>query len=159
VSDLDLRAAAATAHEAATARWRAWNAHIGGSTRRARPWEDYLPGHQSQPQPLSYAEARRRFDAQPRVLAMLAYNSYPRAPHNFEPDELADYQAGESVYVALHGPGELAGGGLITPDERFLHPSSPAVADRLRYLADASRVLRALSSRDQLITVLVAPSI
>jgi hypothetical protein len=102
------------------------------------------------PDKLQLAEARRRFEAQPRVLAMLAYNSYPAAPWQLDVNDLAAFQAGEAVYVALHWQHALTGDAFITADGHLLEPASPTLADRLRYHADAGRVLAALSGRQHL---------
>jgi hypothetical protein len=157
-SRLDLPKLAASARDSAAARWWTWNAHVARATKAAQPWEHFLAEHLRDPGKLPLDEARRRFEAQPRVLAMLAYNSYPAAPHHLDPDELAAYQAGEAVYVALHWQHALTGDALVTPDGHLLQPASTTLADRLRYLADATRIVHTLTPRQHLVAVKAAPA-
>jgi hypothetical protein len=149
---------ATAARDDSTARWWTWHAHIARSTKAARPWEHYLAEHLRDPGKLPVEEARRRFEAQPRVLAMLAYNSYPAAPHRLDPDDLAAYQAGEAVYVALHWQRALTGDALVTPDGDLLQPASDTIADQLRYLAAATRVVHTLTPQQHLVAVKAAPA-
>jgi len=153
LSRLDLPRLAATARDEAFARWWAWHDHVASKTPVARSWEDFLAEHHTNPDTLSEATARIRFEGQPRVLAMLAYNSYPAAPHHFDPYRLDEYQGGEAVYLALYWQQAITGDALITPDGRLLEPASERIADRLRYLADASRVVHALQPHQHLVAV------
>lgn len=155
-SRLDLHRSATAARRQATARWWAWHAHIARTTPPARPWADWLAEHRRDPKKLPLAEARRRFESQHRVLAMLAYNSYPAAPHRFDLDELAAYQAGEAVYVALHWQHAITGDAVVTPEGRLLQPLSDSPADRLRYLAHATRVIHDLAPGQYLVAVKAA---
>ena len=157
-SRLDLPRLATLARNQATARWWTWHAHIARTAPAAKPWEHFHAEHLRDPDKLPLAEARRRFEAQPRVLAMLAYNSYPAVPHALDPEDLAAFQAGEAVYVALHWQRALTGDALITPDGHLLQPASPTLADRLRYHTDAGRVLASLSGRQHLVAVKAAPA-
>jgi hypothetical protein len=147
-SRLDLTRTASTAANAAQLRWRAWNFYINATTKPARPWEDYLAQHHTDPAKVSLADARRRFEQQPRVLAMLA--------HSFDPYELSAYQAGEATYTALYWRIALIGDALITTDGRLLMPASDSVADRFRFLNEACGYLRSLHSRAQLCAVSIA---
>ena len=84
---LDLTGSAAKAATQARLRWHAWNQYMlcaNATNRPARTWADYLAQHHADPAKVTLAEARRRFEAQPRVVAMLAY---PGA-HEFDPYEL-----------------------------------------------------------------------
>jgi hypothetical protein len=151
-SRLDLtRTAAQAAHQAAL-RWRAWNVHINATTRPARLWEDFLAQHHADPQKVSLAEARRRFEQQPRVLAMLAH----AGGHTFDPYELSVYQAGEATYAGLHWRTALIGDALITTDGRLLTPAGPSMADRFRFLNQACAYLHGLSSSARLCAVAIA---
>ncbi|MFY1703043.1 hypothetical protein ACN28G_15070 [Micromonospora sp. WMMA1923] len=147
-SRLDLTGTAATATHHAGLRWRAWNTHINATTKPARPWEDYLAQHHADPTKVTLNEARRRFEQQPRVLAMLA--------HSFDPYELSIYQAGEATYVGLHWRTALIGDALITTDGRLLTPASSSAADRFRFLNHACGYLRALRSDAHLCAVTIA---
>ncbi|MEU5943929.1 hypothetical protein ABZ807_33395 [Micromonospora sp. NPDC047548] len=121
---------------------------IAATTRPARPWEDYLAQHHTDPAKVSLADARRRFEQQPRVLAMLA--------HTFDPYELSVYQAGEATYVGLYWRIALIGDALITTDGRLLFPASDSVADRFRFLNEACGYLRSLRSSARLCAVAIA---
>lgn len=156
LSRLDLPRLANAARAYAWARWWTWHTHIARTTPVAKPWEHCRAEHLRDPDKLPIAEARRRFEAQPRVLAMLAYNSYPAAPHQLDVHDLAAFQAGEAVYVALHWQHALTGDALITPDGQLLQPAGPSLADRLRYHADAARILASLSASQHLVAVRAA---
>ncbi|WP_327038095.1 hypothetical protein [Micromonospora maris] len=147
-SRLDLTGTTAQAARAAGLRWRAWNTHINATTRPARPWEDYLAQHHADPGKVTLNEARRRFEQQPRVLAMLATS--------FDPYELSVYQAGEATYVGLHWRIALIGDALITTEGRLLAPDSDSVADRFRFLNEACAYLRGLRSNARLCAVAIA---
>ncbi|MGC5332817.1 hypothetical protein [Micromonospora sp. DT62] len=147
-SRLDLTGTAARAANDATLRWRAWNTHINATTKPAQPWEDYLAQHHADPAKVTLNEARRRFEQQPRVLAMLA--------HSFDPYELSVYQAGEATYVGLYWRIALIGDALITTDGRLLIPASDSVADRFRFLNEACGYLRSLHSTARLCAVAIA---
>ncbi len=142
---LDLTGTASKAANEASLRWRAWNTHIAATTRPARPWEDYLAQHQADPAKVSLSEARRRFEQQPRVLAMLA--------HYFDPYEMSVYQAGEATYAGLYWRVALIGDVLITTEGRLLKPASDSVADRFRFLNEACAYLRSLRSSARLCAV------
>ncbi|SCG58401.1 hypothetical protein GA0070609_3445 [Micromonospora echinaurantiaca] len=147
-SRLDLTGTAAKAAHDAALRWRAWHTHINATTKPARPWEDYLAQHHTDPAKVSLAEARRRFEQQPRALAMLA--------HGVDPYELSVYQAGEATYVGLHWRIALIGDALITTDGRLLAPTSDSVADRFRFLNEACAYLHGLRSSARLCAVAIA---
>lgn len=151
---LDLTAAALLAHERAAWRWRAWT-QIVRATPVAKPWTEFLAHHQAAPAKLTLDEARRRFEAQPRVLAMLAYNTRPLAPTALDPYELDAYQAGEATYTALHWQQAIAADALITGDGRLLEPASPSLADKLRYLSEAVAHLHQLRRGNHLLAVTV----
>lgn len=152
ISRLDLPGMSLIAANEATHRWRAWHLHINATTRPARVWEDFLAQHHADPAKVSLAEARRRFEQQPRVLAMLAY----AGGHVFDPYELGLYQAGEATYAGLYWRTALIGDALITTDGRIMRPASTSLADRFRFLNDACMYLRSLNDRARLCAVAIA---
>jgi len=154
-SRLDLTAAATTANAEATHRWRTW-AQVVRTTPYARPWGDVLAQHTAAPSKVSLEEATRRFEAQPRVLAMLSHNSHPHARVELDPYELDAYQAGEPTYTVVHWQQAITGDALITDDGRMLEPASDTLADKLRYLTEAGAYLRKLRRGDQILAVKVA---
>ncbi|MBV1854582.1 hypothetical protein [Catellatospora tritici] len=151
-SRLDLNGGAAKAANEAILRWRAWHTHIVGTTPNARTWEDFLAQHTADPKKVSLAEARRRFEQQPRILAMLAYSG----GHTFDPYELSVYQAGEATYAGLHWRIAIVGDMLITTDGRLLKPTSDSIADRFRFLNEACTYLRSLKPSARLCAVTIA---
>jgi hypothetical protein len=86
-SRLDLTAAVTQANAAAVYRWRTW-AQVVRTTPVARTWGDFLAQHKANPSKVSMEEATRRFEEQPRVLAMLAFNSHPVSRVELDPYEL-----------------------------------------------------------------------
>jgi hypothetical protein len=150
ISRLDLTATVSRANAQATARWRAWHHHIARSTPTAKAWEDFLAQHTANPTKVSEDEVRRRFEAQPRVLAMLALSAHPVAAHSFDPYELEAYQAGEATYAALHWRTAIAGDALITAEGQLLQPQSGSLADRLRYLQQAASYVHRMPAAQRL---------
>lgn len=155
LSRIDLTATVTAANNEAIARWRVWHQHIAKTTPSARTWEDFLALHKAEPKKISLDEARRRFEQQPRVLAMIAMSAHPTAAHTFDPYELDIYQAGEATYAALHWKTALVGDALITAEGQLLEPASPSMADRLRYLQDATRYVHGLRSNQSVCAVAI----
>jgi hypothetical protein len=133
-------------------RWHAFHNHIAATTKPARTWEDFLAQHHADPGKVSINEARRRFEQQPRVLAMLAY----AGAYTFDPYELAAYQSSEATYAGLHWRIALVGDALITTDGRLMQPATALMADRLRFLNDACSYLRSLRPNARLCAVAIA---
>ncbi|GAA1625714.1 hypothetical protein ACFQY4_35330 [Catellatospora bangladeshensis] len=152
---LDLNGAAAAAATEARLRWHAWNQYMNSTPATARParlWEDFLAQHQADPTKITLNEARRRFHAQPRVIAMLA----SAGVHEFDPYELAAYQAGEHAYAGLHWRIAIVGDLLITAEGKVLKAASDNMADRLVFLNQAIKYLRSLKSSARLCAVTIA---
>lgn len=148
---LDLAAAAMLAHADAVYRWQAWS-HVVARTPAARPLRDFHADAR-----LTAEEAVRRFEAQPRVLAMLAHNCHPHARVPLHPQELDAYQAGEVTYSVLHWQRAIVGDAMVTDDGGLLEPTGDSLADRLRYLAQASAHLHALPHHRHIVAVHAAP--
>jgi hypothetical protein len=151
-SRLDLTGMSLTAANDAIARWRAWHMYINNTTKPARVWEDFLAEHLAAPAKLSLTEARRRFERQPRVLAMLAY----AGGTVFDPYELSLYQAGEATYAGLYWRVALIGDALITTDGHLMKPASDSLADRFRFLNAACAYLRTLNNHARLCAVAIS---
>lgn len=152
ISRLDLPAMSLIAANEATARWHAWNFYINRTTPVARVWEDFLAQHHNDPDKVSLDDARRRFEQQPRVLAMLAHAD----GHLFDPYELPLYQAGEAAYAGLHWREALVGDALITTDGHVMQPETGSLADRLRFLNNACMYVRRLNSHARLCAITIA---
>lgn len=158
--NLDLVQLGNQAFHRARARWWAWKTHVARSTPPAQPWETYLDEHQQHPATLPLAQARHRFEAQPRVLAMIALNSHPTARFRLDPYELAAYQAGEVVYTTLCWQTAIVGDGLVDPDAHLHRVDAVALADRLRQLRAAHDLVHSLTPQRYLaaVTVTLGPS-
>jgi hypothetical protein len=151
---LDLNAAVTGANANAVYRWQVW-AQVVRTTGNARPWGDHLAQHTANPRKVSLAEARRRFEDQPRVLAMLAYNANLASAVTLDPYQLEAFQAGEATYTVLHWRHAVVGDALITDDGRLLEPAGPGIADRLRYHADAGWYLNRMDATGRLVALSV----
>ena len=145
LSRLDLPRLADTAHQNASFRWSTWNTQVARATPLARGWESFHADHVRAPHKLSLTDARRKFEAQPRVLAMLALNAHPAAPFTLKVEDLTALQAGQLVYTTLYWQQALAGHALATPDGQLLQSASDTLADRLRYLQHATALLHRLT--------------
>jgi hypothetical protein len=156
VARLDLTRVVAHASAAASARWRAWHHRIARTTPSARPWEDFHAQHHANPDKVNLAEAKRRFEAQPRVLAMLSLSAHPNSPYHLDPAELAAYQAGQAAYMCLHWRTAIAGDALVTADGQLWTPAGPTLADRLRYLQQAATYIHRLGRRQRIYAVTIA---
>ena len=154
-SRLDLTAAVTRANAAAVYQWRTW-AQVVRTTAVAKTWGDFLAQHKANPSKVSMEEARRRFEEQPRVLAMLSFNSHPMSRVELDPYELDAYQAGEATYTVVHWQQAITGDAVVTDDGRLLEPTSGSLADTLRYLAEAGAYLNKLRRSHQILAVTVA---
>lgn len=134
---LDLPRLTREACAAARARWHVWHRLIAAATPRARDWASYRAQPIRGARRLPRAEARRRFEAQPRVLTMLAVNAQGTLPFALDIDELDAFQAGETVYATLAWQQALLGQALVLPGGVAYRPISINLADRLRYLRAA----------------------
>ncbi len=153
-SRLDLTAAVTRANTAAVYRWRTWAAVVR-TTPVAKTWGDFLAQHTANPTKVTVEEAKRRFEDQPRVLAMLSYNTHPMSRVELDPYELDAYQAGEATYAVVHWQQAITGDAVVTDDGRLLQPTSGSLADRLRYLAEAGAYLNRLRRSHQILAVTV----
>jgi len=153
-SRLDLTAAVTNASQNAVYRWRIW-AQVVRNLQVAKTWEDFLAQHKADPKKVSLEEACRRFEAQPRVLAMLSYNSHPSSRVELDPYELDAYQAGEATYAVVHWQQAITGDAVVTDDGRLLEPATSSLADKLRFLAEAGAYLTKLRRSYQILAVTV----
>ncbi|GAA1370291.1 hypothetical protein [Catellatospora chokoriensis] len=153
LSRLDLSGLALAAAAHAHARWLAWDFHIRRTTPQAKPWEHYLALQRKDPKKLTLTDAKRQFEEQPRVVAMIGLSDHRTAPHQFDPDELAAYQAGQHAYTAMSWQQAIAGHVLITAEGQVLKPASDSMADRLRYLQQASQYVHAMKADQYLVAL------
>ena len=155
VGRLDLSAAIVRANTEAVYRWRTWH-QVVHNTPVARSWGDFLAQHKAAPTKVSMEETLRRFEAQPRILAMLAYNGHPVARYELDPHDLDSYQAGEATYAVTQWQRAIVGDALVTDDGRMLEPASDTLADKLRYMRGAASYLHKLTRKHQILALKVA---
>ncbi|MBB5874620.1 hypothetical protein F4553_008054 [Allocatelliglobosispora scoriae] len=153
VGRLDLTATVAAAHAEGTAVWREWDRTVAKGTLRARVWQEFLDRHLADPKALTRTAARRAFEAQPRVVAMIASHGNPAAALRFDPDELEAFQAGEHAFVAVRWQHAITGDALITADGQVLAPVTGSLADRIRYQQRAAAYIQQVKSREYLVAV------
>jgi hypothetical protein len=149
---LDLNTLVHQTAAVANYRWKIWS-HVVRYTQAATPISDFIAQHTTNPDKISHEEAIRRFETQPRVLAMLAYTGRTVSRINLDPYELEAYQAGEATYTALHWQQAVCGDLLMTEDGRLLQPVTPTLASKLKYLAEASEYLYRFNRHQHLIAV------
>jgi hypothetical protein len=157
---LDLQALTGFAGWQAQQRWQAWKTYVAERTPRARDWQSFAAGEAGDRRrpgrDVPWQELRRRFEAQPRVLAMLAVNAQLTLPFLLDPDELAAFQAGEVVYCTLAAQQAVVGQMLVVPGGVAYRPVTESIADRLRYLHIAAGIVRDLHPDQQLAAVIRA---
>ena len=152
---LDLTKAISRTCVEATARWLTWRGYVASSTPVAKPWTEFLAQHDANPDKVSLDEARRRFEAQPRVLAMLAMSHHPVVRFMFDPHELDAFQAGEATYVATRWRRMVTGDVLITAEGTLMRPKGPSLADRLRFQQHAAAYVHQLRPRHHLVALAI----
>ncbi|HEY6797273.1 MAG TPA: hypothetical protein VI248_21575 [Kineosporiaceae bacterium] len=144
-------------------RWQAWKTLVAAGTPRAREWESFHPGrpteHQAGHNPrfrrvLTPDGAKARFEAQPRVLAMLAVNGQRVLPFPLDPYELAGFHAGERVYCTLAAQQAVVGQMLVLPGGFAYRSVTTSVADRLGYQHATLDVLHRLNPDRHLAAVI-----
>lgn len=138
---------------AAGIRHQLWTQVVHG-TRPATSWPAYLSRHLSDPQRYPRQSAEADFGRQPRVLAIRMHNAVqPNAALDLA--ELEMYQAGPAAYQHYSAATVVAGDALLTHDGTLLAPASDTAADRITYLDQAGRYLKALPQPQRLLAVAV----
>ncbi len=150
--DLTLMRNAAAFH--AGLRWQQWSQAVAG-TRAAQPWHVIEAQHRADPAKLSLEQARKRFDDQPRINAMRLHNAAnPTAPQ-LDVHEVEVYQAGYQAYQHYHAMTALCGDAMMPTAGDRLQPASDSLADRINYLATATRLLDSLPGPQRIAAVTV----
>src|SRR4051794_33922355 len=150
LSRLSLRRLAHTTHAQARQRWWTWNTLVA-RTPVARDWSSFHAQTSAPARAISLDEARRRFEAQPRVLTMIAFNGRCAPASRLDVQELAAFQAGEDVYATLAWQQALVGQALVVPGGVAYRPVTDSLADHLRYLQAALAVVHALTPDRRLV--------
>ncbi|MCY1144023.1 hypothetical protein OWR29_39020 [Actinoplanes sp. Pm04-4] len=148
---LDLDAMRQSAVAAAGAQWRWWH-HIVEGTPVARPMWSFADRHRTQPERYPYRQAESDYAAQPRILAMAAYNAMPQ--HWPLPlSALEAFQAGWSTYLNLAWLSAVCADGLITADGRWRTTATERLSDQVHYLNGANAYLATLTRTDHLVAL------
>ena len=139
----------------ASMRHQQWYGVVRG-TRDARPWQDHLLRHLTDPGKYPYEQATTDFEAQPRVLAMRAHNAAAFGDVYLDPFELELLQAGPAAYANYHSMWVISTDAVYLLDGSRLQPASDSAADRLTYLSQAIRYLENLDTAQRLLAVTLA---
>lgn len=152
---LDLDAMRRNAVAAAAAEWLLWDAVVKG-TKPAQPFWFYADRHRAEPGRYPLDRARRDYLAQPRILAMAAYNAIPRQPCPLPTSALEAFQAGHTSYLNLAWLAAVPADVLAPEHGGYLSTGSERLADQLDYLRAANAHLAGLRPDTPLVAVAVA---
>jgi len=160
LTHLDLPRLARAALAVAQQRWWTWKHLVADGTPLAVDWQSLLAQHEHDPRRLPLHEARRRYEAQPRVTTMLALRSAHAQLSWMDPDELPSFQAGQTLYCTLAWQQALVGRTLVLADatehghDVAYRPRSGSLTDRIGYLRACMDVLAALPADRAIATVI-----
>jgi hypothetical protein len=151
---LDLDAMRRNAVAAAAAEWLLWH-QVVADTKPANPFTWYVDKHRADPGRYPVDRARPDYLAQPRILAMNAYNALPHRPCPLPTSALEALQAGCTTYLNLAWLAAVPADGLAPEHGGWLSTRSERLADQLAYLSTANAHLTALHQTAQLVAVAV----
>ncbi|MEU4428864.1 hypothetical protein AB0F81_50340 [Actinoplanes sp. NPDC024001] len=152
---LSLDAMRSAAAAAAGAQWRLWQQVVAG-TRPAAPFWCYAERHRADPDRHPLHRMQAEYRAQPRILAMTAYNALPGKPCPLPTAALEQLQNGYLTHVNVAWLAAVPAAGLVTADGDYLTAASQRLADRLAYLDAANAHLAALTGDTVLVAVAAA---
>lgn len=156
---LDLYTMRQTAMLAAAAQWLMWQ-HVVAGTRPAQPFWHFADRHVDSPQRYPLVRAQQEYRAQPRIIAMAAYNALPNRPYPLPTADLEAFQAGYAAYTRLAWLAAVPAHGLAIADDTgdgWLTPRTEHLADQLEYLHAANGRLARLGEHAQLVAMATAP--
>ncbi|MEJ3741809.1 hypothetical protein WEI85_00705 [Actinomycetes bacterium KLBMP 9797] len=154
---LDLAAMRRNAQSAAAAQWMLWHQVVAG-TRPANPFWCLVDRHRAEPRRYPLARAQAEYAAQPRVLAMAAYNARPDRWVELPTAMLEAFQAGYNTFVNLALLAVVPADGVATAYGEhggWLTCTSERLADQLSYLAAANAHINGLNPNVQLVAMAV----
>jgi hypothetical protein len=149
---LDLDGMRARAAAGAAAEWLLWQQVVAG-TRPAQPFWSFVDRHYADKQRYPLGRAKADYLAQPRVLAMTAYNAVPGRACPLPTGHLEAFQAGYGIYVNLAWLAAVPGDGFAPQQGGWLTTRSQRLADLLDYLAIANGHLAQLPRDAHLVAV------
>ncbi|WBB52415.1 hypothetical protein [Verrucosispora sp. WMMD573] len=153
---LDLRLMRSRAAEYAAWQRQQWHATVSG-TRDAQPWWVFLDRHRADPAAWPISRAQQAYLAQPRVLAMTAYNAAYRQ-HPIPATGLESLQAGLSTYCTAAALAAVPGDATATATGMWLTTRSGRLSDRLANLHAANDYIDQLPSRTPLVAIAAHPT-
>jgi len=153
---LDLSAMRRNAAAAAAAEWLLWQ-HVVTGTKPANPFWWFADKHAADPGRYPLDRARAEYLAQPRVLAMTAYNALPHRICDLRTSALEAFQAGYGTYLNLAWLSAVPADGLAPERGGWLTPRSERLADQLAYLTAANAHLAQLHPDTHLVAVATDP--
>ncbi|MEV0734091.1 hypothetical protein [Polymorphospora sp. NPDC050346] len=154
---LDLERMRRQTQAAATLQWQWWR-HVVADTRPAHPFWVFVDRYRADPGRYPLARARADYQAQPRLLAMSAFNAMPHKPCELPTASLEAFQAGHSTYLNLAWLAAVPGDGLAIvdgPHSGLLTCDSERLADQLTYLRAANEHLSRLDRQASVVAVAV----
>jgi hypothetical protein len=149
---LDLDRGRRTAAAAAAAHWLLWQQVVAG-TKPAQPLWAYLDRHHTDPLRYPLDRAHAEYSAQPRILAMTAFNALPYRPVELPTAALEALQAGSNTYATLAWLSAVPADGLAPAHGGWLTASTDRLNDQLVYLQAANAYLASLPRDAQLVAV------
>ena len=153
---LDLDGMRTRAAANAAAEWLLWQQVVAG-TKPAQPFWSFLDRHTADERRYPLRKAQADYLAQPRVLAMTAYNAIPGRPYQLPTSYLEAFQAGYGTYTSLAWLAAVPGDGIAPQPGGWLTTRSQRLADVLDYLATANRHLAQLT-RDMHLVAVASPA-
>jgi hypothetical protein len=151
---LDLHRMRGNAMTAAAAQWRLWQQVVAG-TKPANPFWWFVDKHTADPNRYPLHRAHSDYLAQPRILAMTAYNALPHRPVELPTSTVEAFQAGYPTYLNLAWLAAVPADGLAPENGGWLTSRSERLADQLAYLTTANAHLSGLHPNVQLVAMAV----
>jgi hypothetical protein len=148
---LDLHGMRAAAVAEAAAQWLLWDRVVKG-TKPAQPLWWFTDRHHADPARYPLTRAQTDYLAQPRILAMTAFNAVRNRPY-LPPTALEAFQAGYDTYLNLAWLASVPADGLAPTTGGWLTTRSQRLADQLDYLHAANAHLAGLPRDTQLVAV------
>jgi hypothetical protein len=149
---LDLDAMRRAALSTAAAEWLLWQQVVAG-TKPANPYWWYADKHAADPDRYPFLTAQADYRAQPRILAMTAYNALPHPRQPLSTASVEALQAGYTTYLSLAWLAAVPGDALAPEHGGWLSTRSRRLADQLAYLTAANAHLAGLHPDTRLLAV------
>ncbi|MGC5055098.1 hypothetical protein ACLQ2S_27055 [Micromonospora sp. DT48] len=153
---LNLHLMRSRAAEYAAWQWQQWRSVVSG-TRDAQPWWVFLDRHRADPTAWPISRAQQAYLAQPRVLAMTAYNAAYRQ-HPIPTTGLESLQAGFNTHRTAAALAAVPGDATATATGMWLTTHSGRLSDQLAYLHAANDYIDQLPPRTPLVAIAADPN-